>query len=263
MKKTMLLCALALLLTGCGKDITDLYTKESETTSGSVGPYVETSNIHLEASSHYNDKLAGSVVIDVHRGDTLERLRVGTGDSLLVTLDGTSLPVEEERGISCQGRIGPCTYSYYYRAFFQQNPGGQTLTIALERESGVSSLSTADFPSYPAIITPAPGANFNLSTDAINVSWQPGVAGDHTELVAEGDCVMYEDYWVTDPDNTHILPQGTHLFNTHNDECAAATEYQMQLSTARYRDYPADPALAPSSVLRFIVEDEVLVWMNP
>lgn len=86
------------------------------------------------------------MLIDLKRGDTFESLKVGSGDTLLVTLDGTPQPIEEVRDIGCSGPVGPCTYFYYYRVVFSGETERRPLTISLEREAGVSSHTTVTFP---------------------------------------------------------------------------------------------------------------------
>jgi len=181
----LLLLASFFAMPACRDSLTDLYVNESDTTSGSIGPFVETSNIQLATISFYappNAPGKDGMLIALKRGDTFEPLRVGSGDTLLVTLDNVPQSIEEVRDIGCSGKIGPCTYTYYYRVYFSGETDRRTLTISLERETGVSSYTTVTFPTRPTITAPASGALISLSTDTMTISWQPGDAGDETKL---------------------------------------------------------------------------------
>lgn len=183
--------------------------RPSNTTSGSVGPFVETANIQLKTRSFYlTSSTPGKegMIIDVLKEDPLERLRVGPGDTLRVTLNGVPQLVEEVEGYGCQPPFGPCDYAYYYRVMFTENTESQPVTISLERAIGVSSQSTGTFPSRPTITTPAPGTVISLSTDTLSISWQPENAGDETKLTVSGTCLMAQEVWFVDPDSSYSFP---------------------------------------------------------
>ncbi len=241
---------------------------ESNTTSGSVGPFVETSQIWLRANSFSPSPYFpgnGGLIINLNRSDTddNEPLRVGIGDTLQVTLNDVPQFVEELRHISCSGKIGPCSYIYNYRVFFSENPDSQAFTISLDRVIGVTSHTTVTFMSTPTIAEPAPDTLFSLSTDTIAVSWQPGEPGDETRLTLSGDCGVYEEFWFMDAYNTYSFAPGTFQFFSGREFCANATELPLPIRTTRYRTHEADPALAPISWVELSLEDEIAVRMRP
>jgi hypothetical protein len=265
MKKVMLFCSFILLLTACG-DAADLYTSDADTTSGDVGPFVETSNIQLTSTSSYSYEFGpwkNGILLFLKRGDTQKNLRVGASDTLLVTLNGAPQFIEEVRNIICEYESGPCTYSYYYRVIFQGNPGSQPLTISLVRVTGISSQTTVTLPSSPTITEPVSGAVISLSTDTMNISWQPGEAGEDTRLTVSGNCGVYRDLWLIGTVNAHSFAAGTFQFAASREFCVNATELPLPLRTSRSRDYPADTALAQGSLLKLSITDEVTVQMRP
>ena len=266
MKKVILFCIFVLLLlTACGAAV-DLYTSDADTTSGDVGSFVETSNIQLTSTSFYSYEsgpLKNGILLVLSRGDTHKNLRVGASDTLLVTLNGSPQFIEEVRNTNCQNEFGPCSYSYYYRVIFQGNPGSQPLTISLVRLTGISSQTTVTFPPSPTITEPISGAVISLSTDAMNISWQPGEAGEDTRLTVSGNCGVYKDLFLIGTVNAYSFAAGTFQFAASREFCVNATELPLPLRTTRSRDYPADPALAKGSLLKLSIADEVTVKMRP
>jgi hypothetical protein len=265
MIKVILFCIFTLLLTACDAAV-DLYTSDADTTSGDVGPFVETSNIQLTSTSYYSHELGpgkNGVLLFLERGDTQKNLRVGASDSLRVSLNGAPQSIEEVKNISCRYEFGPCFYSYYYRVYFQGNPGSQPLTISLLRVTGVSSQTTVTFPPSPTITEPVSGAVISLSTDTMNISWQPGDAGEDTQLTVSGDCGVYKDLRLIGTVNAYSFAAGTFQFAASREFCVNATELPLPIRTTRYRDYPADPALAHGSLLKLSITDEVTVQMRP
>ncbi|OGW42562.1 MAG: hypothetical protein A2010_13360 [Nitrospirae bacterium GWD2_57_9] len=92
------------------------------------------------------------------------------------------------RGISCTGKVGPCSYIYYYRVVSSEDAEAKTLSISLERVNGISSRTTATFPMRPTITEPVPDAVISLATDTLSLSWQSGEAGDETFLRLSAEC---------------------------------------------------------------------------
>lgn len=266
MKKVILFWFLAFLLTACGSsDFLDLYTSEPGTTSGDVGPFVETSNIELTATSFYSNEFgAGNdgMLIQLDRGDTKKNLRVGSHDILIVAVNGVPQFIEEVKNVHC-AREFSCSYSYYYRIVFQDNPDGQPLAISLQRTTGVSSQTTVTLPPRPTITAPLSGAVIDLSTDTMNISWQPGLVAEETQLTVSGDCGVYTDLRFTDSRTTHSFAPGTFQFSTAREFCVNATGLPLTLRITRYQDYPADPALAHSSLLQLSITHEVVVQVRP
>jgi hypothetical protein len=265
----LLLLASFFVMPACRDSLTDLYVNESNTTSGSVGPFIETSNLKLTTRSFSAPPDAPGkegMIIDFSRGDTSDTLRVGSGDTLLVALDNVPQSIEEVRFIGCSGPLGPCYYVYYYRVYFSGDTERRPLTISLERETGESSHTTVTFPSRPTISEPAPGALITLSTDTLSISWQPGDAGDETKLSVRGDCGASDYWWFLPPVNssisTYSFAPGTFSISTDREFCRTATELPLPLHTARYRNHTADPALAPGSLLQLSIEDEITVQMQ-
>jgi hypothetical protein len=267
MKRVILFFVATFFLTACGA-VADLYTSDADTTSGDVGPFVETANIQLTSTSSYSNDYGpwtDGMLIHLERGDIHTNLRVGDSDTLLVTLNGLPQLIEEVRNIFCSGPFGPCSYRYYYRVNFQGNPGSQSLTISLERTTGVSSQTTVTFPPKPTITEPVPGTVISLSTDAINISWQPGTgdAGENTRLTLSGYCGVSADLLFMDSRSTYSFAPRTFQFFTDSEFCVNATQLPLPLRTVRYRAYPADPALAPSSLLQLSITDEITLQMRP
>jgi hypothetical protein len=270
MKKALLCLAFALLLISCGKDVVDLYTDDADTTSGDVGPFVETANIQLASTSSFYPDEAGSlkhgIAIALRRGDTLDNLRVGTSDTLLVNLNGVPQIIGERRTVHCKGGLSlQCHYSYHYWVAFQEAPENKPLMISLERVTGVSSHTTATFPSRPTILEPVPNTLVSLSTDTLSISWMPGEVGDETILTVSGDCgVDSGELKFADPDSSsRLFAPGTFQFSKYFTSCVDATEMPLILRATRNRNAAADPALAPSSTLQLGVTDEIIVRMNP
>lgn len=267
MKKAILFWLSAFLLTACGSSaFQDLYTSEPDTTSGDVGPFLETSNIELTATSFYSNEFGAGkdgMVIDLKRGDSKKDLRVGSKDNLLVAVNGVPQFIEEVKNVNCAGGFGPCSYSHYYRIVFQENPDGQPLTISLQRTTGVSSQTTVTLPPRPTITAPASGAVIDLSTDTMNISWQPGLAAEETQLTLSGDCGVGTNLRFTDSRTTHSFAPGTFRFYMAREFCVNATELPLPLRITRYQDYSADSALAPSSMLQLSITAEVVVRVRP
>ena len=266
MKKIILFSPLLFLLTACGSGVVDLYTSDADTTSGDVGPFVETSNIELSASSFYSSELGpgkDGMLITLRRGDTKKNLRVGASDRLRVILNGSSQFVEEVRNVICAGGLGPCHYAYYYRIKFTGKTDSQPLTISLERTTGINSQTTVTFPPRPTITAPLAGTVVNLSTDTLNIAWQPSNAGEEARLLVLGDCGLSTDLRFMDARSTYSFAPGTFKFSTDRAFCINATELPVRLHTIRYQDYPADPALAVGSLVQLNIEDEVSVRMRP
>ena len=261
MKKGILFWPLALSLTACSSAVQDLYTSEPDTTSGDVGPFLETSNIELTASSFFGSSKDGMLIV-LKRGDTKNNLRVGSKDNLLIAVYGVPQLIEEVKNAHCTGGLGACSYSYYYRINFQDNPDGQPLTISLQRTTGVSSQTTLTLPPRPTITAPISSAVIDLSADTMNISWQPGMA-EETQLILPGDCGVYANLRFTDSRTTHSFAPGTFQFSTAREFCVNATELPLPLQITRYQDYSADSALAPSSMLQLSITAEVVVQVRP
>lgn len=238
---------------------------ESNTTSGTIGPFVATSDIMLTVTSSGGGYYAPGkevLLIDFKRADTFELLRVGSGDSLVVTMGSVSQSIEEVKDISCTGKIGPCRYIYYYRTVFGENPDGKPMTISFERLNGLSSHTTVTFPIRPTITEPAPGSVFSLATDTLSISWPFGEAGDETRLRLSTECGIGPQLWFLGAGSGYSFPAGTFQFSTDSEYCRTASELPLDLLTTRFRHYGADPAFAPSSSLELSLEDYITIRMQ-
>lgn len=266
MKKIILFWFLAFLLTACGSSaFQDIYTSEPDTTSGDVGPFLETSNIELTATSFYSNEFGAGkdgMLIHLKRGDSKMNLRVGSHDVLIVAVNGVPQLIEEVKNVHCASEFS-CSYSYYYRIVFQDNPDGQPLTISLQRTRGASSQTTVTLPPRPTITAPVSGPVIDLSTDTMNISWLPGLDVEETELTLSGDCGVYTNLRFTDSRTTHAFAPGTFQFYTAGEFCVNATELPLALRITRYQYYFVGSGLAPSSMLQLSITAEVVVQMRP
>ena len=255
------------MLTACGSSaFQDLYTSEPDTTSGDVGPFLETSNIELTGTSFYSNEFGAGkdgMLIYLKRGDSKRDLRVGSKDNLLIAVNGVPQLIEEVKTVHCAGGLGNCSYSYYYRIVFQDNPDGQPLTISLQRTRGASSQTTLTLPPRPTITAPVSGALIDLSADTMTISWQPGMAAEETQLTVWGDCGVYTNLWFNDSRTTHAFAPGTFQFYTVGEFCVNATVLPLALHITRYQYYSVGSPLAPSSMLQLSITAEVVVQMRP
>lgn len=268
MKRISFLVIFSFLLAACGSDIVDLYTKEAPTTTGDNGPYVETSNLLLRAyATNYSEVSSGYVQVNLNNNETDDSLRIGSGDSLSVEINGSPLLVVEKEGRSCTGKAlpaGSCIFTYSYVANFQEYPEGQEMIVSLSRESGISSQTTVTFPARPTVIEPVPGVEYSLSADTLDISWVAGQSGDSTELGLYGECAVYDGYWYLGTDNLHSIAPGTYEFFKDSEFCNTATEFPLEITTYRYREYDAAPELAASSIVRLDYEENpVTIYMVP
>ena len=240
---------------------------ESNTTSGSVGPFVETSSIWLRVIAFYSARFApgkDGIIIDLKNADTSENLRIGPGDTLQVLLDSVPQAIEEAREVGCSGKIGPCSYMYYYRVVLEGDPDGKPLTISIDRQTGVSSHTTVTYPARPIITAPAAGATVSLSTDALNIFWQAALPPEETRLAVWGECIGGDEYWFLNSGaGSYSIPAGTFAFSTASDFCMNATELPLTIKTDRYVTYAADAALASISSLELYLEHEITVQARP
>jgi len=130
-KLNLVLLSLSFLLVSCGGG-----TSESPSTTDSTGTYiVATSDITVDI--FLNNITMSDTVTD---GD----LRLGDGDTLQVTADGTPIVVTEVQRRTCDTLGLNCRYVYHYKMEFP--PGAystyQQINIAFIRTNGVSAINT-------------------------------------------------------------------------------------------------------------------------
>lgn len=259
-----LVCVLSLV--ACSDSVTDLYVADGYTTSGTVGPFVETSNILLTATSFYAYPGVDGIIIDIDRADTREPLRIGAGDVLTVSLNGSSYPLEEVRGYTCDNyyTFSNCRYIYYYRVFFPfADPSGKDLILDFQR-TNANSVTTVTFPLRAAIIQPAAGVTVDLSADDLVVSWVAGSAGDEMYLELNGSCgVATSKLYFNDSAANYTFPANTFAFYQGYQSCRDATELPLPIHTFRSRTYAADAALSPLSSITLSLNDEISVTVVP
>lgn len=258
--------AFACSLVSCGEDgRLDIYTRPSPTTSGEHGPFIQTSRLAIIVETYYLDDLhptSGRMSILLRREDTFEVVRIGSSDNLTVTLDGVTLPINERGTYYCDGPLGPCQYYYDYYVDIS-NADGKIVVLDFERTSDNSAVSAGTFPPRPLLSSPAEGSTLNLSTEALNVSWQAGDPSDYVNLEVRGECV-YDAKIFLSPTNSYDYSAGDPDLQwlSGSTYCQTATSDTIAIKAIRFRQYNLDSNLGPDSLMTLSTEDIVNITAN-
>lgn len=268
MKKIVMLCAISILLTSCGSDIRELYTDDADTTSGDVGPFVETSDIIISGQTSFNDGDEARVSLTFKRRDSVgsTRLRIGSTDLLMASVDGVNLPIHESQTDSCAPISPHCVWVYSYYFYLPENSDGKELVIAFERQIGISALDTRiTIPNKPTFIKPVQGEVFYLFLDDLLLEWQPGVPGEYVWLDIRSDCGVSDRGSIAEPINSIIFPAGS-FERFSSDECSVPGLMEpVVLTVFRYHIDPdeVDPAFSSESLISVEAKDQISINSYP
>ncbi|MEN8136429.1 MAG: hypothetical protein ABFS18_12980 [Thermodesulfobacteriota bacterium] len=270
MRKIVMLCAISILLTSCGSDIRKLYTDDADTTSGDVGPFVETADIIISGQTSFYDGNDNEVRISLtfSRKDSVgsTRLRIGSTDRLMASVDGVDLPIHEFQTDSCSPNSPHCVWMYSYYFYLPENSDGKELTIAFERQIGISALDTRiTIPNKPTFIQPVQGDVFYLSLDDLVLAWQPGVPGEYVLLDIRSDCGVIDRGFLSEPINSITFPAGS-FERFSSDKCSGADLMEpVELTVFRYHinQDEVDPAFSSDSVISVQAKAQVSINSYP
>lgn len=209
MKKiNLMLLSLGFLLVSCGGG-----TSESQATSDSTGTQiVPTSDISVDI--FLNNIRMSNIV-------TGEDLRLGGGDALQVSADGTPVVVTEVQQRACNTFGLNCRYVYHYKMEFPASAYAtyQQINIAFIRANGVSALNTViNIPPLPIYSAPLQNSTFSLANDDIPINiYHASFYNTYDLIVAAlldtGITCIYRLYVLDSGQSDFVIPAGTIVDN--------------------------------------------------
>lgn len=229
--RVVLSIALIAALVGCANEpdeSTDIYTKD----------------IVLDFRGRISSNNTSHVTVElyhIHEGER-ERLRLGSGDRLVLVVDDVAEELREEREVWTIV-IGHGEVYYSYTADYAYNISNRTIWLRFDRASRISAPNTSIiFGTPPSIVTPSSDDTFSITSDDIFFEWLADtVPGGHTS-VNRFYCGVNEQELFTDADQTtYTFPANPTAQLTNNCSTAGLVVHRWHnglgaLDPALYQD---------------------------